>query len=95
MARPAGSVTMLDIVESLETVALNDCTFDPPRCDRRDRCAVFPVWVRLQTLVEGLLGSITLSELVEKQANLLLVQNATTTITAAPQLDCQAHVGGR
>jgi Rrf2 family protein len=95
LAKPADSVTMLDIVASLETIALNDCTVDPPRCDRRDRCAVFPVWARMQASVEGQLRSITLSELAKKQTKLSLVQNATTAIAAAPRLACQAHTGGR
>lgn len=95
LAKPADSVTMLDIVGSLETIALNDCTDAPPRCDRRDRCAVFPVWARMQALVEGVLGSITLSELAKKQAKLSLAQNATTAIAAAPRLACQGHTGGR
>lgn len=95
LARPPDSITMLDIVDSLDTVALNDCTFNPPRCDRRDRCAVFPVWARMQALVEGLLGSMTLSELAKNQAKLSLAQNATTAMATAPRLACQAHTGGQ
>ncbi len=95
LARSPDSITMLDIVDSLDTVALNDCTFNPPRCDRRDRCAVFPVWARVQALVEGLLGSITLSELAKNQANLSLVKSATTAMAAAPRLACHAHTGGQ
>ncbi len=95
LARSPDSITMLDIVDSLETVALNDCTFDPSRCDRRARCAVFPLWTRMQTLVERLLGSITLAELAKKQAKLSLVQNATTAMATAPRLACRAHTGGR
>ncbi|MFQ5473656.1 MAG: RrF2 family transcriptional regulator, partial [Dehalococcoidia bacterium] len=95
LARPPDSVTMLDIVDALETVALNDCTAVPPRCERRDRCAVFPVWVRAQASVEGLLTSNTLSELATKQTKLSLLQKATTALTAAPPLACQAHTGGR
>jgi hypothetical protein len=49
----------------------------------------------MQALVEGLLGSITLSELAEKQATLSLVQNATTAITTTPELARQAYAGGR
>jgi Rrf2 family protein len=70
LAKPSDSVTVLDIVGSLETIALNDCTIVPLRCDRRDRCAVFPVWARTQTLIEDLLGSVTLSELAKKQTKL-------------------------
>ena len=95
LARSPDSITMLDVVDSLEDVALNDCTFDPPRCDRRDRCAVFPIWTRMQTLVQRLLGGITLSELATEQARLSLVQEATAAMTAAPRQACQAHTGGR
>ena len=95
LARPPNSITMLDMVDSLDTVALNDCTVVPPRCDRRDRCAVFPVWARLQASVEGALGGITLSELATNQAKISRAQMARTALTAAPQLTCQVHTGGR
>ena len=95
LARSPDSVTVLDIVDSLDTIALNDCTGKPPRCDRRDRCAVFPVWARMQALIESELGSVSLSELAEKQAGLSLVQKTPTAVMSAPQLACHAHSGGR
>ena len=95
LARRPDAITVLDIVGSLETVALNDCTLKPPRCDRRDRCAVFPAWSRMQTLIESELNSVTLSELAEGQAGLSRVQRATTAIAAAPRPACHAHTGGR
>ena len=95
LARSPDAITVLDIVDSLENVALNDCTFDPPCCDRRDRCAVFPTWTRMQTLVQRLLGGITLSELATEQARLSVVQEATATMTEAPRQANQAHTGGR
>lgn len=95
LARSPDSITMLDIVDSLDTIALNDCTVVPSRCDRRDRCAVFPVWARMQALIESELGSVMLSELAKKQAKFSLAQKATTAVAAAPQLACHAQTGGR
>ncbi len=67
LARPAEMITLLDIVHAFESPALNHCTADPSRCDRRDVCAVYPVWVEAQSEVERVLGGTSLSSLVDRQ----------------------------
>ncbi len=67
LARPAEKITVLDIVRAFESPALNRCTVDPPRCDRRDVCAAYPVWVEAQNEVERVLGGARLSSLVDRQ----------------------------
>lgn len=68
LARPAERISLLDIVRAFESPALNRCTVDPPRCDRRDVCVVYPVWVEAQYEVERVLGGSRLSDMVERQA---------------------------
>ncbi|MEE8345744.1 MAG: Rrf2 family transcriptional regulator [Dehalococcoidia bacterium] len=70
LARPAEEISMLDIVSTFGAPSLNRCTHDPPRCDRRSKCAVFPVWAKAQNQVDQLLGGSRLSELVERQKKL-------------------------
>jgi Rrf2 family protein len=70
LRRPAESITVLDIVGAFGSTSLNRCTADPPCCDRRDTCAVYPVWVKAQKETERVLAGFRLSELVERQAEL-------------------------
>ncbi len=68
VARPAESITLLEIVSAFGPPALNRCTAAPSRCDRREICAVFPVWAEAQKEVERVLARNTLSGVVARQA---------------------------
>ncbi len=70
LARPAKTISVLDIVQVFGSPALNLCCTDPPRCDRRDTCAVYPVWAEAQRQVERALSSASLSSLIDRQAML-------------------------
>jgi Rrf2 family protein len=70
MARPAKTVSVLDIVQAFGSPAFNHCTTDPPHCDRRDTCAVYPVWVEAQIEMERALSNASLSSLIKRQAML-------------------------
>jgi DNA-binding IscR family transcriptional regulator len=70
LSRPPEEITVLDIVNAVGIPALNRCTVEPSRCDRRDSCAVYRVWVEAQTAVERVLGRTRLSEVIERQAAL-------------------------
>lgn len=70
LARPAKTISVLDIVQVFGSPALNLCCTDPPHCDRRDTCAVYPVWAEAQRQVEGALSSASLSSLIDRQAML-------------------------
>ena len=67
LARPAQDISVLDIVGTFDAPALNRCTMAPPTCDRRDCCAVFPVWARAQAQVERILSGALLSQLALDQ----------------------------
>ncbi len=70
LARPAKAISVLDIVQAFDSPALNLCCTDPPRCDRRDTCAVYPVWAETQRQMERTLSSASLSSLIDRQAML-------------------------
>ncbi len=68
LARPAAAISMLDIIRSFDSVALNRCTVDPPLCDRRALCPAFPAWAEAQQQMERVLGRARISDLVQRQA---------------------------
>lgn len=67
LARPAESITALDIVRAFGSPYLNQCTVDPSQCDRRDLCAGYPVWLEAQAMVERALNATRLSDMIQRQ----------------------------
>src|SRR5258708_15630591 len=71
LARPARGITVLDVFEALEgPLATIDCLEDNPRCSFSRACSIQDLWSQVQTSVSGLLGSVTIGDLAERQANL-------------------------
>ena len=56
LARPAGEISLLDVVQAMEgPVALNACVADPQACPLMAICSVHEAWARAcDTLVAGL-----------------------------------------
>src|SRR3990172_5068636 len=67
LARPAEQISLLDILRVIDRPALNRCTVDPAKCERRDICGAYPAWVSAQLEMERILGSSSLSDLVAQQ----------------------------
>lgn len=66
LARDAGQISALDVIQALEGgICFNTCSRDPSRCDRSPQCLACPLWVGLQEATEAYLGSITLSDLAQ------------------------------
>ncbi len=74
LARPPESITALEIVMAIDPPAINQCTVDPSQCDRRDFCAAYPVWMKVQQEVERVLGGIRLSDLIRRHKAQLAVR---------------------
>ncbi len=56
LARPIGSITLLQVIEAVEgPLAVNTCVASPPECDRLDSCRAFPVWCRVQAALKSTL----------------------------------------
>jgi len=64
LARPAETISVLDILRALDLPPLNDCSTNPNSCKRRAICAAFPVWYEAQLEFDRVLGSTPLSRLV-------------------------------
>lgn len=66
LARPAGRITLRDVVEAVEgPIAINLCLQGPGACSRQASCNIHPVWVEAQEAMLGVLGSVTFAQLLE------------------------------
>lgn len=66
LARDAGQISVLDVIQALEGgVSFNTCSRDPTRCDRSPECLAWPLWVGLQKITEAYLRSVMLSDLAQ------------------------------
>ncbi len=64
LARPAGAISVLDIVSALDgPLRLNECLPGGAGCDRSASCTARDVWMRTQTAVAAVLGAESLDRL--------------------------------
>jgi Rrf2 family transcriptional regulator, cysteine metabolism repressor len=71
LSSPANEIKLSDIVELLEgSTAPVDCVDNPGNCQRSEDCVTRGVWLELKDAIDGVLSSITLQELVERQKSL-------------------------
>lgn len=68
LAKSAGEITVLEVVEAVDgPVLVLDCLQTPTACDRTGACATGALWGRLNESIEGILSETTLAELREEQ----------------------------
>ena len=68
LAKPLGKITLRDILMVLEgDCSLVVCTHEPGLCPRSSGCAAREVWKEVDGKLAGVLESITLEKMVEKQ----------------------------
>jgi Rrf2 family iron-sulfur cluster assembly transcriptional regulator len=71
LARPAGEITLLDIVEVAEGPVLFDrCVLQDGPCEWEETCPVHDTWSRAQSELIRELSSVTLAVLVEIDADI-------------------------
>lgn len=69
LARPAGSITALEIVEALEgPIVSSVCA--PDECAREEDCAAASIWGTVANSVRSTLDGFTLDQLAHEQARL-------------------------
>jgi len=67
LARPADQIKLSEVFRCLEgAVTTAECTEDESYCARSADCAAREVWKRVETAIHDVLGSIRLSDLIEK-----------------------------
>jgi Rrf2 family protein len=68
LTHPPSEVKLIDIVRACEgRLSIVECVADPKSCRRSARCATRDMWMELQMAMNGVLESLTLQDLVERQ----------------------------
>jgi Rrf2 family cysteine metabolism transcriptional repressor len=68
LARNPADIKLSEIMKLLEgSVAPVECIANPGACQRAEFCAARDVWGQLKEVMDGVLASITLQDLMEKQ----------------------------
>ena len=64
LAVPAGSVSLLEVVQAMEgPIRLNQCLQEKPSCQRKSWCPAHRVWAQAQQALESVLGSASIAKL--------------------------------
>ncbi len=64
LARPAATITLLDVIQAVEgPMALNKCLISPDFCNRSGWCAVHCLWSEAQETLKSTLRSKSIAEL--------------------------------
>ncbi len=65
LSRPAGKISMLDVVEAIDgPITLNDCVLAPDNCDQSEDCPMHEIWQDLQKDFVKKLGNSTFDKFV-------------------------------
>lgn len=77
LARPPEQIKLSDIVEAIEgPISLVKCLANSESCLRSGACVSQDVWRDIQSAIDGLLESITLKNLVQRQRKMERTQPA-------------------
>ena len=69
LARPPSQIRLSEIIQVMEgSIAPMECVDDSEVCSRAARCVTRDIWVEVERAMSAVLGSITLQDLVERQA---------------------------
>ncbi len=65
LARPAESISILDVVEAIDgPLALNECTLNPQGCTRSEGCPMHSIWCEAQADLVHRLDSTSFAQFV-------------------------------
>ena len=65
LSRPAGKISMLEVVEAIDgPISLNDCTLAPETCDHSQDCPMHDIWSSLQKDLVAKLSASTFDKFV-------------------------------
>ncbi|WP_329741049.1 SUF system Fe-S cluster assembly regulator [Dyella sp. A6] len=65
LARPAGEITLAEIVEAMEgPIGMTECGTTEGQCEREARCGVRGSWQRINHLLDGALRAVSLADVL-------------------------------
>jgi len=68
LARSPGEIRLSEVIGLLEgSIAAVDCVSDPKACSRSELCVTRDIWTEMKKAMDGVLESVTLQDLVERQ----------------------------
>ena len=68
LARPPEEIKLSEVIGLLEgSIAPVECVIDPKYCSRSELCVTRDIWSELKKVMNGVLESTTLQDLVERQ----------------------------
>ena len=68
LAKSPQEINLSEVVSLLEgSISPVDCLDDPETCPRSDACATRDVWGEMKDAIDGVLKSVTILDLVERQ----------------------------
>ena len=68
LAKPPQEIKLSEVIGLLEgSIAPVECVNDPKYCSRSDLCVTRDIWSELKNVMNGVLESTTLQDLVERQ----------------------------
>ena len=68
LAKLPSQIRLIDVITVSEgSIAPAECVLSPETCSRSSSCVARDVWLELKTAMDGVLESMTLEDLVERQ----------------------------
>jgi Rrf2 family protein len=67
IARRPKDISLLDVIEAIEPIAMNKCAVNQRMCSFSDTCSVHPVWVELRKDVEKKMRQYTFAKLIAQK----------------------------
>jgi Rrf2 family protein len=93
LARPAETITLLDVIQAVEgPMALNKCLIRPDFCNRSRWCAVHCLWSEAQETLKATLRSKSIAELAAASVAARRQTDRTHPLQAVPMRDFTSSV---
>lgn len=66
--KPPQTITLLDIVESLQgEIVPTKCVSEPESCNRSATCVTRPIWIKMQEAQKEVLENVTIQDLINQK----------------------------
>ena len=70
LARPAGAISLAEIVEALEgPIGMTECSVAEGQCDRESQCGVRGSWQQINSVLDNALRTVSLADMLKPAPN--------------------------